>query len=277
MASSPQLDGVRMLRPAAVREMAALASAALRYPLSVTSAADAGLVRLVTPPSGGRAILTPVVLIHGYGGNRSNWLCIERELTRVGFANLHAMLYNPLTTTVPRLAQRLVEECTSAMCAAQSDRVHVVGHSLGGVVLRLAAARLGLAQHLDTGVTIASPHGGTPVARLGRGPVAAALRPGSQLLRSLRREGIGPHSAWVSYWSDCDPIVRPGSAWLPDSGGNVVNVKVSREGHLSILRSTVLRDDLSARLLYRERPLAPTHLVAPGFAVSARAAASSAA
>ncbi|WP_456853444.1 esterase/lipase family protein [Geodermatophilus sp. SYSU D00742] len=240
------------MRTLVLKELVALASAAVVAPFGFTTARDADLARLLAVTAADlpadRAPATPVVLVHGYGGNRSNWLSLEVALGRAGFANVYATRYNPLTTDLPAIAGRLVRECHAAMRDTGSGRVHVVGHSLGGVVLRYAATRLGLAAWLDVGVTVASPHLGSAVARLGRGAVAADLRPGSALLREVNGAQCPHPVRWVSYWSDVDPIVRPWSALLPGPAEQVTNVLVPDEGHLSILRSPVLHADLVDRL-----------------------------
>jgi pimeloyl-ACP methyl ester carboxylesterase len=218
----------------------------------MTAASNAGLVRLLAGAPGAASIETPVVFVHGYGGNASNWLTVELALRRAGFQNLHAMLYNPLAETTPRIAARLARDCRTAMRESGSRRVHVLAHSYGGIVVRYAVARLGLGRAVQTAVTVATPHGGAAIARLGRGPVAADLRPGSDLLRMLAST---PHPGcvrWVSYWSDRDPIVRPSSAILRLPGLQVVNVPITGEGHVSILRSPVLTADLVTRLVVSE-------------------------
>ena len=256
-------------RPALRREMCSLASAAVLYPFGISSAASTGLLRLLRPdrPAPAATVTTPVVLVHGYGGNRSNWFPLQARLVDAGFVHLSAMLYNPLVSSVPQIAGQLVRQCERAMAEAGSDRVHVVGHSLGGVVLRCAVARGALGRHLDLAMTIASPHGGAPVARLGRGPVAAALRPGSALLRQVAAAPCPAGVRWVCYWSDADYVVSPSSAQLPPQLG-AVSVPVPDEGHMSILRSPVLLDDAVARLR-AERPAHPPFCTGTGSAPAA--------
>jgi hypothetical protein len=248
----PSGRSARAVRTLLLKELAALTSAAVLAPFGVTAARNADLVRLLAVTAAdlpaGRAPATPVVLVHGYGGNRSNWLSLEVALGRAGFANVYAMRYNPLTTDLPGIAGRLVRECRAAMRDTGCARVHVVGHSLGGVVLRYAATRLGLAPELDVGATVASPHLGSFVARLGRGAVAADLRPRSALLREVNSVACPHPVRWVSYWSDVDPIVRPWSALLPGPAREVTNVLVPDEGHLSILRAPGFHADLVDRL-----------------------------
>lgn len=258
------------LRPATLRELRELASAAALYPFGISSAANTGLLRLLASDRAvsARTVRTPVVLVHGYGGNRSNWLPLHDRLAAAGFVNLHAMLYNPLTSDLPGIAARLTADCEAACRDAGVDRVHVVGHSLGGVVLRYAVARLGLGRHLDVGMTIASPHGGAPVARLGRGAVAVDLRPGSALLRELAAAPSPAEVRWVCYWSDADHVVAPSSARLSSTEPGALDVHVPEQGHLSILRAPALLADAVERLLAAE-DAAPTAAASADAALAA--------
>jgi hypothetical protein len=174
------------------------------------------------------------------------------------------MQYTPLVGDVPAIAARLLRDCRTAMTDTGSDRVHVVAHSLGGVVLRHAATMLGLSAWLDVGMTVATPHAGAFVARFCRGAVAAALRPGSPLLRTTN-EAECHGVRWVSYWSNLDPVVRPWSAVLPGPARSVLNVQIPEEGHLSILRSRVFLADVVQRLCLAEEHAARSGVrTAPG-------------
>lgn len=240
------------LRPALYRELGSLAAAAVLYPLGATEAADRRLLRLLVAADSPSCHRTPVVLVHGYGGNRSNWRPLECRLAAAGFVNVHAMSYNPMVHDIPELADLLVRDCIEAMSGAGEDRVHVVGHSLGGVILRYAIQRRGLSKHVGTAVTVAAPHAGTPVARLGRGRVAAALRPSSPLLAELDATAQDSPVRWVAYYSDSDVVVPPRSARLSPPALRARNVLVPDQGHISILFSPPLLDGAVADLLAGE-------------------------
>jgi pimeloyl-ACP methyl ester carboxylesterase len=112
------------------REALNLARAAAAYPL--------GLRQPGTPHAcGGR---TPVVLVHGYGHNHSAWVVLDRHLRHAGFTDIHTVDYNPLRRDIPALAADLKERVDAIRAASGSDKVHVVGHSLGGVILRWAGS-----------------------------------------------------------------------------------------------------------------------------------------
>ena len=180
---------------------------------------------------------TAVVLVHGYGGTWSTWSPLQRRLSEAGCTGLHAITYTPFAPCVATIARALVGACHDAMEREGTERVSLVGHSLGGVVVRYAVQELGLEPHVRTAVTVASPHRGTGAALLGRGTLVASLRPGSPLLEQLRRRARPSGVRWVSYYSDADLVVRPRSSRLDEPRLGATNVLVPGAGHLGILRS----------------------------------------
>src|SRR5439155_5759941 len=122
--------------------------------------------------------------IHGYGANKSNWFFVDRELRSAGFERIHALNYNPLTAGIPDIAARATQRARELMDHFGTDRIHIVGHSLGGIVGRYAV-QLGGLEGVEVCITIGSPHHGTPMARFGLGVTARQLRPGSDVLRRL--------------------------------------------------------------------------------------------
>jgi predicted alpha/beta hydrolase family esterase len=238
------------------RELGEIAWAWLLLPWGCTAVGNRALLRLMQPEPAERATLhhAPVVLVHGYGGSRSAWLPLERELRRAGFVNVHATAYNAMTTSLDDIARGLVTRCREAMETAGTDHLHLVGHSLGGVVVRYAVQRLGLAGNVRTAATVAAPHRGTHVASLGWGAVARALRPGSSILEDLERDTHPVGVRWVAYYSDHDLIVCPDSARLDEHSFHVLNVPVPDVGHLGILRAPVFLRSVVQLLLAAEEP-----------------------
>jgi pimeloyl-ACP methyl ester carboxylesterase len=233
------------------RELGELTTASLLYPLGCTALGSRSLLRLLVPaprPAAGR-YQTPTFLVHGYGGNHSSWFPLEQRLMRAGFSNIHTPTYNSVIMGVPDMARALVEDCRAAMRAAGIEHVQLVGHSLGGIVIRYAVQRLGLAPHVRTVVTVATPHRGTRLAVLGLGSAAAALRPGSSLLEGLRHSSRAGSIRWVAYYSDGDLVVPPSSARLQESVLRAENFLVPDVGHLGILRAAVFLESVVPRLV----------------------------
>jgi triacylglycerol esterase/lipase EstA (alpha/beta hydrolase family) len=187
----------------------------------------------------GRRIATdvPVLLVHGYGGHTSQWVLLEHELRSAGFTSIHAMSYNAFTNDIPTLARGLVDTVHAVLAETGARRIHLVGHSLGGVIIRYAVCVLGLASVVDTAVTIASPHGGSPLARFGYGPTAVQLRPGSDLLRQLECWDRPVATRFVALSTNFDRVVPARRARIRPSVLNATNILVKNLTHLTMVAS----------------------------------------
>ena len=179
---------------------------------------------------------TPIVLVHGIADNRSIFTLLRRALRRRGFRHVHAFGYGVFASDVRVVAEQLgafVEE----VCAEQgAEQVHLIGHSLGGIVARYYMQRLGGDARVHTLVTIGTPHGGTLPARLVPHPLMRSLRPGSEVIAELAMPAPGCRTRMLSFWSDRDPIVLPRSSGrLEHADLNVRNVLVRGVGHSSLL------------------------------------------
>ena len=134
---------------------------------------------------------------------------------RTGLATTH-ISYSPLARfdeIVARLDAH-IERTVPADAA-----VSLVGHSLGGLVSRWWLHEHASPGRVDRVITIATPHAGTESARNKPGSIAAALRPGSPVIRRLERlraQRDVPHAAIVA---GSDRMCRPpeSAAQLPDA------------------------------------------------------------
>jgi pimeloyl-ACP methyl ester carboxylesterase len=235
----------------ALRELTSTAACVARYPLGVIDAA----IRTGTP-CGRPELDTPVLLVHGYGHNRSGWVGLDRALRREGFTSVHTWNYNPLRYDVPTLAAHLGERVELLRAITGSAKVHVVGHSLGGVLLRWYVQELGGDQTVDTAITIASPHEGTDLARLVFGPGATTIRqiaPGSEVMRTIAAGARASAVRWIAFYSNLDALVMPAtSAMIRAPELRAVNVFVKDQGHLSIMLAPAVTGSIVEQLLAAE-------------------------
>ena len=177
----------------------------------------------------------PVLLVHGLGGTKSSWSLLAQALSARGLT-VEAVTYTPIGTSVEHLADRLVAEVDRMLSRTGSDKVHLVGHSLGGVVIAQAIAGGRLNGLVDTVVTLGSPFGGTPWANLlPFGAIVRALREGSPLLRRLACARVPDGVRWLAFTAALDMIV-PGLRSVP-AHPQVETVTVGGVGHNGMLLS----------------------------------------
>ena len=177
----------------------------------------------------------PVLLVHGLGGTKSSWYFVERALAAKGLT-VDAISYTPFGTSVERLADRLAVEVERMLSQTGADKVHLIGHSLGGVVIAQAIASGRLAGKVDTIVTLGAPFGGSPWAHLVPfGAIVRALRGGSPLLRRLASAPVPEGVRWLAITATFDVVV-PGVRSVP-AHADVENTKIDGVGHLGMLLS----------------------------------------
>lgn len=178
---------------------------------------------------------TPIVLVHGWVDNRSIFTLLRRQLQKRGFGRVVTMNYSVLTHDVHRAAYRLSRLVEDLCEETGHEQVHVVGHSMGGLVARYYAQCLGGDARVHTLVTLGTPHAGTHAARLFVGRAVSQLRPNSPVIRELAEPAPGCTTRFVAFWSDLDALVVPKeSARLDHPDLDVRDVKVHGVGHNSL-------------------------------------------
>jgi alpha-beta hydrolase superfamily lysophospholipase len=165
----------------------------------------------------------------------------DRDIT------VDAITYSPLGNSVEQLADELVAAVERIRSQTGADKVHLVGHSLGGVVIAQAIAGGGLVGLVDTVITLGSPFGGSPwAALLPFGDLLRALRSGSPLLRRLASAPEPDGVRWLAVTAALDIIV-PGPRSVP-AHTDVETITVDGIGHLGMLISPRVVDFIVAAL-----------------------------
>ncbi|NUT99288.1 MAG: alpha/beta fold hydrolase [Saccharothrix sp.] len=181
---------------------------------------------------------TPIVLVHGIGDNRSAFAVLSGALRRRGFGVVHAVNYSVLTalTGDVRRSAALLGEHVERICEQTgSERVHVVGHSLGGLIARYYVQRLHGDKRVQTLVTLGTPHGGTLSAYLFPTALTRQLRPGSDLLSELAEPCRPCRTRFAVVWSEMDQVVIPQrNARLEHPALLVEEHRIRDSGHLSL-------------------------------------------
>jgi hypothetical protein len=191
----------------------------------------------------------PVLLVHGLGDNRSVFSVMQRNLRRRGFAHVCAWNYSPLLTDIARGAADLAAHIERICQQTGYDSVHVVGHSLGGLIARYYVQRQGGDRRVESLVTIGTPHRGSVLAHVGPTPLIRQLRPGSSRLQELAAPAPDCRTPVTAIYSDLDQMVLPTSSGRCDHPDLVArNVLVRGVGHLSLPRHRTVVDEVAATL-----------------------------
>lgn len=183
---------------------------------------------------------TPVLLVHGLVDNRSVFTVLRRALGRRGFGQVLTMNYSVFTQDVRRAAVELGIAVEQLCDRSGHDRIHIIGHSLGGLIARYYVQRLGGDARVVGLVTLGTPHGGTAWSRLAPrwlppASIVTQLRPDSPVLRELEQPAAGCRTSILAVYSDLDQLVVPSQAGRcehPDL--DVINVMVRGVGHMSL-------------------------------------------
>ena len=131
----------------------------------------------------------------------------------------------------PNLATRVEQLCEET----GFERIHVIGHSMGGLIARYYVQRLGGDERVHTLVTLGTPHAGTRPARLVPHPLARQLRPHSELVAELREPAPGCRTRFLAVWSDLDQMIVPKRAARVDHPDlDARNVLIRGVGHMSL-------------------------------------------
>lgn len=162
----------------------------------------------------------PVILVHGLYHNPAAWTVFRRRLAAAGFTDVRAYAYSSFGPGFADIAAGLADLVLEAAEDSPAKRVLLVGHSLGGLLIRAACAdaRLKAAGVRVAGVvTLGTPHGGSRLAGLlGVGRLARGLTPDGEALRLVR--GLPACAApGLSLFSPTDGMVLPLSGSLLDA------------------------------------------------------------
>ncbi|MEQ1571665.1 MAG: alpha/beta fold hydrolase, partial [Myxococcota bacterium] len=191
-----------------------------------------------------------VLLLHGFFQTRNIWEVMEDRLRHDGYGvmsfNLGGLLYRFNTQPVDRLAEQIAAKIEALAGKHGFDRLHIVGHSKGGLIARRYVQHFGGDQRVKSVTTLGTPHHGTPtalvgVALMGFGVIrssAGELLPKSRLVSALNRDTFPPDIPLTSVYSHEDLVCPYWASVLrprPGEEGHLTNVELRGVGHSQLV------------------------------------------
>lgn len=169
-----------------------------------------------------------VVLVHGFFASAGVFRPMRRRLVADTGATVASFTHAPgagierIARSLARIVARIPRDC----------RVHLVGHSLGGLVARWYVQELGGHTRVAQTISLGSPFGGTERARRLRFLVGADLHRTSPILARLRARAHEHDVHHTSVVADADAMIVPCESAVFPRGDVVV---LPGRGHNSLL------------------------------------------
>lgn len=173
------------------------------------------------------------VTVCGFGDSAATWSRLHRGLLADGLAVV-PVVWNPLSSSLADLIDRVVAAVDAAVSDTGMNRVHLIGHSIGGVMARRAVQHGALRGRVASVTTLACPHRGMPLTKVARRwvPLATELDRIATRVDACDRDPAG--AAWTAVAVADDLIVPPGRQTLLEIPA-ATNVSVSGTDHLGVL------------------------------------------
>jgi triacylglycerol lipase len=231
-----------------------------------------------------------VLLLHGFFQTRNIWEVMEDRLRFDGYGvmsfQLSADHWRFNTHPVDGLAERVAEKIERLRARHGITRLHLVGHSKGGLIARRYVQHFGGDTRVRSVITLGTPHHGTStawlgVALMGFGAVPSSARdllPRSPLVERLGQDTFPADIPLTSIYSRSD-LVCPwwNSVLRVRSGGShLSNVHLPGIGHSQLVWDPAVYGVVRQRLerasaLWREREGAsPVTTAGPATPTAAR-------
>ncbi|MEU1349879.1 alpha/beta hydrolase [Streptomyces sp. NPDC005786] len=207
------------------------AGAADRAPVAKTATAAA-----VTPLS----TSTPVVFVHGYTGNASNWVTARSVFQLNGWSSskLFAYEYNSYGNNVTN-AQGLATFVNNVKSQTGASKVAIVNHSMGGLVSQYYLKVLGGNTSVSHLASIAGANHGTTFAGACLiYTTCQQMYPGSSFISQISSGDETPGTTkYATWYSACDGIILP---YTSTRLTGATNNNVLCQTHIGYLTDTVV-------------------------------------
>ena len=188
--------------------------------------------------SPGSTATEPILFVHGYNRNASDWDLMIRRFAVEGWPRqrLSAYSYDTRQSNKTAAAQDVRSHVESLLEATGAEKVDIVAHSMGSINTRWYIKFLGGASKVDDWVSLGGPNHGSMLGSLCPRSIAscAEMRPDSRFLNELNAGDETPGAVnYGTWWSRQDGILNP-STTVPLTGAT--NTEAPGVNHLKLLQ-----------------------------------------
>ncbi|MGW7527664.1 esterase/lipase family protein [Streptomyces sp. NPDC054783] len=177
----------------------------------------------------------PVLFVHGYTGDGSNWNTMADRFRTDGWPSTYLDQWSyDWRQSNATTAQQLSTEVDRLLTATGATKVDIVSHSMGGLSSRYYLKNLGGTSKVDAWVSLGGPNHGTDSANSCFDTSCTEMRIGSSFLGSLNSGDETPGSPrYATWWSPCDTVINPDSSVSLSGAANTKTACLSHTGLLT--------------------------------------------
>ncbi|MFE3516350.1 esterase/lipase family protein [Streptomyces sp. NPDC059166] len=181
---------------------------------------------------------TPVVFVHGYTGNASNWVTAMSVFRLNGWSSsdLFAYEYNSYGSNVVN-AQGLASFVNNVKSRTGASKVAIVNHSMGGLVSQYYLKVLGGSSNVSHLASIAGANHGTTFAGACLIYITCQqMYPGSAFIAQISLGDETPgDTRYATWYSACDGVILP---YTSTRLSGATNNSVLCQTHIGFLADT---------------------------------------
>jgi pimeloyl-ACP methyl ester carboxylesterase len=184
----------------------------------------------------GPADRTPIVFIHGLYHNRTAWYLYLRWFRKWGWQHVKAINLTGKFRSIEDYTQILAREIDEILAETGRSEADLVGHSMGGLIIRSYLTENSAKAKVRKVVTLGSPHAGSKLGVFGVGTAVKEMLPGSPFLVALNQAEIQVRkgSGFYSIYSIVDNMVLPNESAIL-TGGGVKNIETRTVNHVGLV------------------------------------------
>ncbi|CAK7068875.1 MAG: hypothetical protein DELT_01785 [Desulfovibrio sp.] len=161
----------------------------------------------------------PVLLVHGLYHNPSGWMFLRRSLRKAGFRKIHTVAFSSWNTNIAAVTAKLESSVQTLEGRYDGMKPILVGHSLGGLIIRNWLAKEENQKRSLGAVTLGAPHRGSKMAALAFGELGKSLCPANPFFEELANTEKEAAIPCISLVSEADTMVLPLQSLVPVTKG----------------------------------------------------------